>query len=79
MAPTPVFLPGVSQGHRSRWAAVYGVAQSQTRLKRLSSSSLPQPEALSLLRAGKESYEPWRLSPDSEWSRGKCGVLDAYD
>ena len=34
--PTPVFLPGESQG---RWAAVYRVAQSQTRLKRLSSSS----------------------------------------
>ena len=34
--PTPVFLPGESQG---RWAAVYGVAQSRTRLKRLSSSS----------------------------------------
>ena len=34
--PTPVFLPGESQGRR---AAVYGVAQSGTRLKRLSSSS----------------------------------------
>jgi len=35
--PTPVFLPGESQGP---WrAAVYGVAQSQTRLKWLSSSS----------------------------------------
>ena len=34
--PTPVFLPGESQG---RWAAVYVVAQSRTRLKRLSSSS----------------------------------------
>ena len=34
--PTPVFWPGESQG---RWAAVYGVAQSQTWLKRLSSSS----------------------------------------
>ena len=33
--PTPVFLPGGSQG----WAAVYGVAQSWTRLKQLSSSS----------------------------------------
>ena len=32
--PTPVFLPGESQG---RWAAVYGVAHSRTRLKRLSS------------------------------------------
>ena len=37
--PTPVFLPGESQGWGAWWAAVYGVAQSQTRLKRLSSSS----------------------------------------
>ena len=36
--PTPVFLRGESQG---REAAVYGVAQSQTRLKRRSSSSRP--------------------------------------
>ena len=35
--PTPVFLPGESQGW---WGhAVYGVAQSRTQLKRLSSSS----------------------------------------
>ena len=37
--PTPVFLPGKSQGRGAWWAAVYGVAQSWTRLKRLSSSS----------------------------------------
>ena len=37
--PTPVFLPGVSQGWGAWWAAVYGVAQSRTQLKRLSSSS----------------------------------------
>ena len=37
--PTPVFLPGESRGSGAWWAAVYGVAQSQTRLKRLSSSS----------------------------------------
>ena len=37
--PTPVFLPGESQGWGSWWAAINGVAQSQTRLKRLSSSS----------------------------------------
>ena len=36
---TPVFLPGESQGRAAWWAAVYGVAQSRTRLKRLSSSS----------------------------------------
>ena len=35
--PTPVFLPGESQGRG--WAAVYGVTQSPTWLKRLSSSS----------------------------------------
>ena len=37
--PTPVFLPGESQGWGSLQAAIYGVAQSLTRLKRLSSSS----------------------------------------
>ena len=37
--PTPVFLPGESQGRGASWAAVYGVAQSQTWLKRLRSSS----------------------------------------
>ena len=37
--PTPVFLLGESQGRGAWWAAVYGVAQSRTRLKRLSSSS----------------------------------------
>ena len=30
---TPVFLPGESQGRGAWWAAVYGVAQSRTRLK----------------------------------------------
>ena len=37
--PTPVFLPGESQGWGSLVAAVSGVAQSWTRLKRLSSSN----------------------------------------
>ena len=37
--PTPVFLPGESQGRGAWGAAVYGIAQSRTRLKRLSSSS----------------------------------------
>ena len=37
--PTPVFWPGESQGRGAWWAAVYGVAQSRTQLKRLSSSS----------------------------------------
>ena len=37
--PTPVFLPGESQDGAAWWAAISGVAQSRTRLKRLSSSS----------------------------------------
>ena len=37
--PAPVFLPGESQGWGAWWAAIYGVAQSWTRLKTLSSSS----------------------------------------
>ena len=37
--PTPVFLPRESQGWGAWWAAIYGVAQSRTWLKRLSSSS----------------------------------------
>ena len=38
--PTPVFLPGESQGQRSLVGCCLWVAQSQTWLKRLSSSSL---------------------------------------
>ena len=36
--PTPVFLPGESQGCGAWWADVCGVAQRRTRLERLSSS-----------------------------------------
>ena len=39
MQPTPVFLPGESQGQRSLVGTVYGVTQSWTRLKQFSSSS----------------------------------------
>ena len=37
--PTPVLLPGESQGRGAWWAAVSGAAQSRARLKRLSSGS----------------------------------------
>ena len=36
--PTPVFLPGESQDGGAWWAAIYGVTQSQTRLKQLNNS-----------------------------------------
>ena len=42
--PTPVFLLGDSQGRGAWSAAVYGVAQSRTRLKQLSSSSSNEDE-----------------------------------
>ena len=41
--PTPVFLPGESQGRGAWWTAVYGVTQSQPQLKWLSSSSGSSP------------------------------------
>ena len=56
---TPVFLPGESQGLGSLVAAIYGVAQSRTRLKWLSSSSiLPTPYLglLLVLIIGMENF-----------------------
>ena len=41
--PSPVFLPEESQGREAWWAAVYGVAQSWTRLTWLSSNISYQP------------------------------------
>ena len=51
--PTPVFLPGESQGRGAWWAAVYGVEQSRAQLKRLSSSS-----SYSLLTVGWQKSWP---------------------
>ena len=47
--PTPVLLPGESQGWGNLVGAIYGVEQSRTRLKRLSSNS-----SWERLRAGRE-------------------------
>ena len=41
--PTPVFLPGESQGQGGLWAAVYGVSQSRTWLKWLSKHMVCRP------------------------------------
>ena len=38
MAPTPVLLPGESQGRGAWWAAVHGVAKSRTRLSDFTST-----------------------------------------
>ena len=63
--PTPVFLPGESQGRGSLWAAVYGVTQSRTWLKQLSSSSSSRTVA---------SQAPWsmRFSRQEYWSGLPC-------
>ena len=52
--PTSVFLPGESQGRGAWLAAIYGVAQSRTRLQRLSScsSDITQEVSLLLLQEG---------------------------
>ena len=63
---TPVFLPGESQGQEAWWAAVYGVAQSQTQLKQLSSSSSKHKNDSQSCMSQK-SME-WHL-----WSPGKEG------
>ena len=53
--PTPVFLPGESGDGGAWWAAVSGVAQSQTWLKRLSSSSSSEEVGFPGDASGKES------------------------
>ena len=63
--PTPVFLPGESQGQGAWWAAVYGVAQSQTWLKRLSSSSSSRSAAISAVRHSDPAEEYNFINSDS--------------
>ena len=60
--PTPVFLPGESQGRGAWWAAVYGVAQSWTRLKQLSSSSRGEKAAGSIPDSKELLVQPTQLA-----------------
>ena len=58
--PTPVFLPGESQGRGALWAAVYEVEQSRTQLKRLSSSSNSTTRARTCTPCiGRRSLKHW--------------------
>ena len=70
--PTPVFLPGESRGWGAWWAAVYGVTQSWTWLKRLSSSSIFIPRWCS----GKESACQCRRIETWVWSLGREDPLE---
>ena len=67
--PTPVFLPGESQGRGAWWAAVYGVTQSRTWLKRLSSSSSSSMEKQRPL----EKQRPWRMRENFLRGLGEWG------
>ena len=79
--PTPVFLPGESRAR----AAVCGVTQSQTRLKRLSSSSSSVRNLVTVTKKVKVSHTvvcdsviPWdvacQTSLSMEFSRQESGV-----
>ena len=57
--PTPVFLPGESQGREAWWAAVYGVTQSWTRLKWHSSL------VIAFLPRSKRLLISWLQSPSA--------------
>ena len=71
--PTPVFLPGESRDGGAWWASVYGVAQSRTWLKWLSSSSSNVSwrswregvNHFSLEWSGRFTYDRWDLK---SWS-----------
>ena len=65
--PTPVFLPGESQGWGSLVAAIFGVTQSQTRLKQLSSSSSSR-----LLLTEFDRLRNWNSETFSNW----CNVSE---
>ena len=54
--PTPVFLPGESQGRGAWWAAIYGVTQGQTRLKRHSLAADASKVMLKILQARLQQY-----------------------
>ena len=71
--PTPAFLPGESQGWRSLVGWDYGVAQSRTRLKLLSSSSSSSIRFWAQLAgSGKQTKQPEKNANSSEkWDAAK--------
>ena len=70
--PTPVFLPGESQGRGAWWAAIYGVAQSRTRLKWLSSSSRTKKYPICPLL---DPHSPQRYHSSDVWCDGFISLL----
>ena len=60
---TSVFLPGEPRDGGVWWAAVYGVAQSRTRLKWLNSSSRRTRQVSQYLKYRKNGNNQWNLNP----------------
>ena len=80
--PTPVFLPGESQGRGAWSAAIYGVAQSRIRLKQLSSSSItkkPSGGSPVKIRAdGRRAHYKTKLTDsneDEQWELQRVEVI----
>ena len=65
--PTPVFLPGESQGGGSVWLAVYGVAQSWTRLKQFRSSSSSLAQIRTRVQRGYKCGNSPPVLPSHSW------------
>ena len=81
--PTPVFLPGESRDGGAWWAAVYGVAQSRTWLKWLSSSSSlsrksqwPWPREYSKTFFPMEAESPLHCPPWTVWKQTDCPIVE---
>jgi len=84
--PTPVLLPGESRGQGSLVGAVYGVAQSPTRLKRLSSSSSSSTLSLStyelsfltaiILQQFLIEYDQYKYRITMVYTWKRCNILN---
>ena len=78
--PTPVFLPGESQGWGSLLGCHLGVAQSWTRLKRLSSSSRHLPYYLHCLTTTLHSrwHSPLLICKEAKVTKGEMTCLRSH-
>ena len=75
--PTPVFLPGESRDGGAWWAAIYGVAQSRTQLKRRSNSSSSSsnierfPPKIYKLKHNKSFWKTVATLKNPKWTTSK--------
>ena len=82
--PTPVFLPGEPRDGGAWWAAVYGVTQSKTLLKRLSSSSILKSRDITLptmVHIVKAMVYPVVMYGCESWTtkKAECQRIGAFE